>query len=275
MANNRIWLVGGTSESATLAKAIVQSQLPCTVTVTTAAAQALYPTSPLLRIRVGCLDFPQLSEFLQEQKITAILDASHPYAVEISRLAIQVAREKQIPYLRYERPKCQGVVKGKTQSSRQLRSNNFAQSSPTITILDNFETLIVGDYLKGERVLLTSGYKTLHLFEPWQNFSTLFARILPSPESVQAALNAGFTPDRLIAIRPPISASLEKSLWQQWHISLVVTKASGVAGGEDIKRSLVAELGIKLVIIQRPEIDYPHKTSDLFQAINFCQQIVG
>lgn len=300
--NSRIWLVGGTSESATLAKALVEYQLPCTVTVTTEAAKGLYPVSPLLRIWVGCLDAQQLSQFLPEQKIIVILDASHPYAIEISRLAIQVATETQIPYLRYDRPKCQppfaprhemkqSSVRHKvgreafTQHDQaklsqnqgkisQLTSNNFEKLSPTI-ILDNFESLVTGDYLRGERVMLTSGYKTLHLFQSWQNFSTLFARILPSPESVQAALNAGFTPDRLIAIRPPISANLEKALWQHWDISLVVTKASGVAGGEDIKRSLAAELAIKLVIIQRPKFDYPHKTSDLFQAIKFCQKIIS
>lgn len=307
--NSRIWLVGGTSESAILAKALVQSQLPCTVTVTTEAAKVLYPVSPLLRIWVGCLDTQQLSQFLPEEKIVVILDASHPYAVEISRLAIQVATETQIPYLRYDRPKCQLLGSQNSQAPlapqhemrqsavrhnvgreafthhdlaklsqnqrkiNQLKSNNFDKLSPTV--LDSFESLVAGDYLRGERVILTSGYKTLHLFRSWQNLSTLFARILPSPESVQAALNAGFTPNKLIAIRPPISASLEKALWQQWDISLVVTKASGVAGGEDIKRSLAAELGIKLVIIQRPDLDYPHKTSDLFQAIEFCQQIIS
>ncbi|MDJ0556067.1 MAG: cobalt-precorrin-6A reductase [Microcoleaceae cyanobacterium MO_207.B10] len=267
--NGRIWLVGGTRESSTLAREMVQFQLPCTVTVTTQAAKSLYPVSPLLHIWAKSLDSQNLSDFLQQQKIIAILDVSHPYAVEISSLAIQVATEKQIPYLRYERPKFQIVKNEKILNT----SNNLDKLS--ITLLDSFESLVTGDYLRGERVMLTSGYKTLHLFQPWQNLSTLFARILPSPESVQIALNAGFTPDRLIAIRPPISASLEKALWQQWGISLVVTKASGLAGGEDIKRSLAAELGIKLVIIKRPEINYPHQTSDLFEAIKFCQQIVG
>ena len=267
--NSCIWLVGGTSESAVLAKAIVEYQLPCIVTVTTEAAKALYPAASVLDIWVGCLDFQQLLQFLPEQKIIGILDASHPYAVEISRLAIQVAREKQIPYLRYERPK---VENEESLVMTKPWSNHLEKLSPTV--LDSFESLVTGDYLKGERVMLTSGYKTLHLFQPWQDISTLFARILPAPESVKAALNAGFTPDRLIAIRPPISASLEKALWQHWDISLVVTKASGLAGGEKIKRSLAAELGIKLVIIQRPEVNYPHKTSDLFEAIQFCQQIL-
>jgi precorrin-6A/cobalt-precorrin-6A reductase len=88
----RLWLIGGTTESATLAHAIASLGLPCTVTVTTAAAETLYPKTPMLRVRVGRLDAGQLEPFLQEQRIAAILDASHPYAVEISRMAIRVQR---------------------------------------------------------------------------------------------------------------------------------------------------------------------------------------
>jgi precorrin-6A/cobalt-precorrin-6A reductase len=116
------------------------------------------------------------------------------------------------------------------------------------------------------------GYKSLHWFQPWHDRATLFARILPSAIALGAALQAGFTSERLIALRPPISAELERALWQQWQISMVVTKASGVAGGEDIKRQVAAELGVQLVIIDRPPVPYPQQTSDLQTALTFCQQ---
>ncbi|NEP46986.1 MAG: precorrin-6A/cobalt-precorrin-6A reductase, partial [Okeania sp. SIO2H7] len=141
--------------------------------------------------------------------------------------------------------------------------------------LDSFETLIAGDYLTNNRVLLTSGYKNLHLFSSWHDRCTLFVRVLPSVESLGGAIAAGFAANRIIAIRPPVSRELEKALWQQWQISMVVTKASGVAGGEDIKRSLSAELGVGLIIIERPKLNYPQQTSDLATAIEFCQRELG
>ncbi len=252
---SQIWLIGGTSESVTLATAIISAQIDCIVTVTTETAKNLYPLdSPKLKIWVGCLDQDSISPFLKQQKVTAILDASHPFAVEISTLAIATATEYNIPYLRYERQACQTVgVEDK------------------ILHLESFEALLSGDYLTGKRVMLTLGYRQLHRFESWQNHSTLFVRILPSAVSLEAAFNAGFTPDRIIAIRPPISLALEKALWQHWNISLVVTKASGIAGGEVIKRQLSAELGIPLIVINRPQLDYPEKTSDIKIAIEFCQ----
>lgn len=252
-----LWLIGGTTESAALALAIASLGLPCIVTVTTAAAEVLYPT-PRLRVQVGCLSASQLQQFLQEQQIVAILDASHPYATEISRLAIKAATEQQIPYLRFERPPVEAQF-----------------GSPQVILLDSFESLIAGDYLYEQRVLLTVGYKALPLFRSWQNRSTLFARILPAVTSLEATLAAGFSSDRIIALRPPVTPELEKALWCQWDISLVVTKASGVAGGEDIKRTVAAELGIPLIIIARPVVDYPQQTSDFSTALEFCQSHVA
>ncbi|NEP00913.1 MAG: cobalt-precorrin-6A reductase [Symploca sp. SIO2E9] len=252
---SRVWLIGGTSESAILARAIISNGLPCSVSVTTASAEALYPKTPRLRVRVGRLEATGLDQFLQEESISAVLDASHPHAVEISRMAIFVASSLQIPYLRFERPAI----------------NTIAVDKAKVIHLDNFETLLAGDYLYKRRVLLTVGYKALPLFSEWQQNSTLFARVLPSLKSLEVAMASGFSSKQLIAMRPPITAELEKALWHQWDISLVVTKASGVAGGEDVKRVVAAELDIPLIVIARPVVDYPQQTSDLSVALEFCR----
>ncbi len=252
-SGKRIWLIGGTAESANLAVAIAKFELPCTVTVTTVAAKALYPQTPLLRVCVGRLDVARIESFLQEQQVVAILDASHPYAVEISRMAIAIAAHLNIPYLRFE------------------RSSVGDPDNRQVILLNSFETLLAGDYLHKQRVLLTVGYKTLPLFRSWQERSTLFARILPAVTSLEVAIASGFSSERIIALRPPVSAELEKALWQQWDISLVVTKASGTAGGEDVKRAVAAELGIPLIVIARPTVEYPQQTSDLSVALDFCQ----
>lgn len=256
--NPRLWLIGGTSESAALAGAIATLQIPFTVTVTTASAKGLYPaTCPQLEILVSPLNNTTIQQFLQEQNIGAILDASHPHAAEISRLAIAASREHNVPYLRYERPQIQELDKN-TESD--------------ILHLDSFDTLVSGDYLAGQRVMLTLGYRTLPKFKIWQDRAVLFARILPSLVSLEVALNSGFTGDRIIAIRPPIWAKLEASLWRQWGISLAVTKASGNAGGEGIKRKVARELGVPLIIIDRPKIAYPQYTEDRAIAIKFCRR---
>ncbi|NJK47489.1 cobalt-precorrin-6A reductase [Candidatus Gracilibacteria bacterium] len=263
MNPEKIWLIGGTSESAKIAEALTAEQVPCIVTVTTPAARSLYLPNQYLTIEPALIETSQMAFFCQRKQIAAIVDASHPYATAVSqgaialhaRYAIATATHKQIPYLRYERP----LV-----NSHPLDENAIA--------LDSFETLLEGDYLLGQRVLLTVGYKALPLFQPWQNRATLFARLLPAVNSLEVALRAGFSRDRIIALRPPVSAELEKALWQQWQISLVVTKASGEAGGEDIKRAIALELDIPLIVISRPKIVYPQQTSDIGEVLAFCRQ---
>jgi precorrin-6A/cobalt-precorrin-6A reductase len=272
----RIWLIGGTSESAVLAEKIACWDFPCTVSVTTSAALALYPDVSSLRVWVGSLSAQTLLAFFHQEQITAILDASHPYAVEISQLAIAFALERQIPYLRYERPRVEeeGVqgAGGREKEEGVQGAGCRGEEEGRVIYLDNFNHLICGNYLENQRVLLTVGYRLLHLFLPWQERCVLFARLLPSQPALEAAFRAGFTSERIICLRPPIPYELEKELWRHWDISLVVTKASGSVGGEDIKRQVAAQLGVPLVVIARPDMKYPQQTSDLEEALEFCRQ---
>ncbi|MGL5943927.1 MAG: cobalt-precorrin-6A reductase [Waterburya sp.] len=250
----KIWLIGGTSDSVTIANIFTTEKILFVVSVTTQTAQFLYPGK--VQVAVGCLNQESIQSFCQEQNIKAIVDASHPYAVEISQQAIAVSTKLNIPYLRYERSNYQP-----------------ANSTATNVIeLESFEALLTGKYLEQQRVLLTVGCKVLPQFQTWQTEATLYARILPKLESLKTALAAGFTSDRLIALRPPISLAMETALWQQWEISLVVTKASGSAGGEDIKRQVAANLNIPLIIITRPPIVYPQQTSSLQALLAFVKK---
>ncbi|MEP0869032.1 cobalt-precorrin-6A reductase [Trichocoleus desertorum AS-A10] len=268
----RIWLIGGTQESAQLAAAIAEAQLSCIVSVTTETAKQLYVSSvekavnrSTQTLRVERLTVETAASFLQQQQIVAVLDASHPYAVEISQLAIAITTQLGIPYLRFERPDWKDEGGGMKDEKGQEKG----------LVFQSFAELVATDILQGQRVLLIVGYRPLVLFHPWQDRATLFARLLPSVTAIEAAIAAGFTPDRLFAMRPPISPDLEKALWQHWQISLVVTKSSGIAGGEDVKRQVAAELGIPLVAIARPPITYPQQTSDLTAALKFCHQYLS
>jgi precorrin-6A/cobalt-precorrin-6A reductase len=248
-----LWLIGGTSESREIAIEISRLNLSCVVTVTTEDATRLYPKHPCLTVVINRLDKQKAGEFLKKYRIKRIIDASHPYACEISQLAIHLAATYQLPYLRYERP--------------ILDRKNVIEVESLYTLLNN-------NYLQGKRVLLTIGYQSLKFFQDWQDKATLYARILPKIDSLQAALNAGFSPKHLIAFRPPLDYAMEKALWQHWQIETVISKASGNVGGEAIKRQISQELNIPLILIQRPSLSYPQQTSKLEEVKQFCQQTV-
>ena len=55
---------------------------------------------------------------------------------------------------------------------------------------------------------------------------------------------------------------MEKALWQLWDIEVVVTKAGGKGGGEDIKYQTAQELNIPVIVMTRPHINYPQVIQD-------------
>lgn len=252
----KFWLIGGTSDSVAIANLLVRAEINTVITVATKNILLIYPDG--LNVQEGRMNWLQMHAFCRSENIKAVIDASHPHAAEVSQEAISTTSQLNIPYLRYERVNYQ--------------SSTESQTSALITELDSFATLLAGNYLKNQRVLLTIGCKTLPLFKSWHHQATLFARLLPKINSLKTAIEAGFTSDRLIALRPPISIDLEKALWRKWKISLVVTKASGMAGGEDVKRQAAQELNIPLIVIARPQVLYPRQTSSFEEIMVYCQQ---
>ena len=252
-------MIGGTSDSVAIANILIDNKISFVVSATTQSARDIYAVGT--QVEIGCMDRSKMKRFCQQENIKAIVDASHPYAAEVSLSAIAVADWLDLSYLRYER------------SDYQI--SNFKKEKSSIIELDSFNTLLSGNYLQDRKVLLTVGCKVLPRFQAWQKQATLYARVLPKIKSLNVALQAGFTNNRIIAIRPPLTIELETALWQQWKISLVVAKASGKAGGEDIKRQVAASLNIPLIIIARPQIDYLQKTTNLKEVIAFCQKIIN
>jgi precorrin-6A/cobalt-precorrin-6A reductase len=253
MLKQNVWLIGGTSESTKIASLLTSHFISVIATVTTNNAKNLYPFHPHLTVIADKILPENIYQFLQQNQIKIIIDASHPYAVNISTAVISIAQQYNYPYLRYER--------------QEIKAN---QSN--IIYLPSLSVLLKNKFINQKRVLLTIGCNSLHFFKDYQNHATLFARILPYPQSLNKAVESGFTNDRLIAIRPPLSYELEKALWQLWHIETVITKAGGKQGGENIKRKLAKDLNIQLIIIQRPEIKYPRQTEKISDVLTFCFQ---
>jgi precorrin-6A/cobalt-precorrin-6A reductase len=277
----QIWLIGGTSESAAIAQALHEQKLPYIVTVTTESARMLYP--PSAQVQVGKMTPAAMADFVEYQNIVGILDASHPFACEISRQAIALTQQpnlhnfhctspaQSLSYLRYERSDV-----SQTDVSQTKIEHNKALSGSSVTGLvttvQSIKALLESGLLEHQRVLLSLGCRDLYRFSPLRQTSQLFARILPSVDAIAQAQLAGFAPHELIALRPPISAALEKALWQQWNISKVVAKASGHPGGEATKRQVAEELGVGLILLQRPTLRYPQQTNALSTAVQFCAQ---
>lgn len=87
-------------------------------------------------------------------------------------------------------------------------------------------------------------------------------RVAPDPAHLQRAIDAGIPRARLVAMQGPFSQAANEALWRDWNIDCVVTKDSGDAGGYQAKAAAAAALGIPLIVVDRPAVDYPAVARD-------------
>jgi precorrin-6A/cobalt-precorrin-6A reductase len=253
----RILLLSGTSEGPPLARALLAAGFQVRATVTREEAREnLF--GPLLRdVLVEARGFTEesLTTFLAQEEADLVLDATHPFAVRITRIAHDVCLRMGVPYVRYERPDWEPPP-----GTRLV--NSFAEAAALLSSL-------------GTRVLLTIGAKQLKYFAALQSRLHLVARILPSVLSLQQALAAGFTPDRILCLRPPFSREFNRAILREHRIEVMVTKASGREGGVEEKVSAASDLGVAVVMIRRPEQVDAIRACSLEAAIQACCEMAG
>ncbi len=104
---NNILLLGGTGESRWISRMLLDRGCEVIGSVTTPSARSLF-AQQVKEVFVGKFTDASLKEFLKNKGVVKIVDATHPFAVEISTLAMKISREEEIPYLRYERPSLKG-----------------------------------------------------------------------------------------------------------------------------------------------------------------------
>jgi precorrin-6A/cobalt-precorrin-6A reductase len=252
-----ILLLSGTSEGPPLARALLAAGFAVRATVTRAEAcvNLFGPLRGEIRVEARGFTADSLADFLTAGEADLVLDATHPFAVRITRLAADVCGRLGVPYVRYERPDWEPPPGTR-------RVDTFAAAAELLPAL-------------GSRVLLTIGAKQLKHFAPLHGRLHLVARILPSMLSVEQALAAGFTPDRLLCLRPPFSRAFNRAILQEYRIDVLVTKASGRAGGVEEKVLAANDLGIAVVYIRRPDAVDGAAVQTIEAAVEACRTQVG
>ena len=238
-----------------LAQALLEAGLRsiiATVTRDEARTHLFGHLQDAISVRVQGFTAASLTQFLVQHRIGVVLDATHPFAVRITRMAAAVCHELGTPYVRYERPDWEPPAGA-------VYVDSYTEAARTLPSL-------------GSRIMLTIGAKQLKHFASLHEQLTLFARILPSPVSVQQALDAGFTQAHILALRPPFSKAFNRSLLEEYRADVLVTKASGADGGVVEKVMAARELGLTTLIIRRPELHGYPSVSTIPAAIEACCQ---
>jgi len=200
------------------------------------------------------LDEKALKGYLGLHDIRVLVDASHPYAANVSRNAMSVCREMGVPYVRYE---------------RDLSGLDYHR----ISVVHSYEEAAETASSLGKRIFLTTGSRNLERFVHNSKLTgcELTVRVLPTAEVIALCESLGLDAGHIVAVQGPFSKELNVELFRKYGAEVIVTKNSGTIGGTDTKLAAARELELPIVLIDRPKLAYPCVGYDYETILDFIK----
>jgi precorrin-6A/cobalt-precorrin-6A reductase len=247
-----VLLLSGTSEGPPLARMLLDAGFAVHATVTRAEACASLfgPLAGRLRVEARGFTEESLADFLAHGGADLVLDATHPFAVRITRLAHAACARLGVPFVRHERPDWQPPP-------GTHFADGFAEAADVLPTL-------------GRRAVLTIGSKQLKHFAHLRGRVEMFARVLPGAASAEQARAAGFDAGHVLALRPPFSRGDNRALFEQCRVEVLLTKASGAEGGVAEKVLAAGDLGMRVLVVRRPDSEGIASVGSLEEAVRAC-----
>ncbi len=232
-------IIAGTVDARLIIEKLSVEPFALHATVTTDLGAEYLRHYPGLVIHQGALDYPGMVELFSSIQPLLVIDASHPFAREASDNAMAACRAVQVRYLRFE------------------REDTPAEGNDMIWTADFEEAAAKTGTIPGN-VLLTIGSNHLESFvrkvEAYRE--RLFIRVLPEKKVIEKCESLGFAASRIIAMQGPFSTEMNLALLRHCHAGLLVTKESGIAGGNREKLAAARKLKIPVIVVRRPSVDY-------------------
>ncbi|WAW15101.1 precorrin-6A reductase [Peptostreptococcus equinus] len=196
----------------------------------------------------GRMDKNEMVEFIKLNEVRQIIDATHPYAVEVSMNAMEACLETDIKYIRFERKSLLDEV-----------------MYPGEYIVDTIEEAceMVLNNKEWQNVFLATGSKNLATYVKKLKGKNLSARVLPTSEVMKVCESLGLNADNIIALKGPFNKDINMALLKHAKVDVVITKESGFAGGFTDKLDACIELGVPIIIIRRKMINYQKMVHDI------------
>lgn len=263
----KIWIFGGTTEGRLLAEYCSREKIEAWVSVASEYGEELlqeelmesgnagnpdlnYNTclakkslknvqaSSVIKVLRGRMDRYQMEEFIRNQGIHLVIDATHPHARLVSE-EIQEACGRT------------GV-----RLERCLRAEGEQNKARDWVEVDSIQEAVSFLSSVSGVIFATTGSKELEALCQIPDYQKrVYARVLPTSNVLKKCEKLGITGSHLIAMQGPFSTEMNTLFLRQTKAEWLLTKDSGRAGGFQEKVEAARENGTRVVVIRRPEED--------------------
>jgi precorrin-6A/cobalt-precorrin-6A reductase len=237
----RLLILGGTSDAIALVKQA--AQLPHLEVITSLAGRTQNASAPGT-VRVGGFGGATgLANYLRDRSIDLLIDATHPFAAQITWNGAIAAQQAGTPHLMLVRPAWE-----KTEGDRWIEVASNAAAAQV---------------LPAQRIFLTIGRQELSTFAALTQYWFLM-RMIDPPE-------APIPPGEILLDRGPFSLENERHLLQKYDVGAIVSKNSG---GDATYAKIIAarEMNLAIVMVQRPVMPVGEVVTQVEDALSWIRQ---
>lgn len=235
----KVILFGGTTEGNETAEFLAEHQVETLVCVATEYGATRMKESPYLRISSTRLDEQAMEALIEAEKPEIVVDATHPYAKEVTANIKAACRAENTEYMR--------LLRDVTGEGSEAADAVFVDS------VDE-----AAEYLAGTEgvIFAATGSKELHKYTVIPGYrERVVARVLSTPGVAAECAELGFQGENLICMQGPFSRELNVAMLKAKKAGYLVTKVTGRAGGYEEKIEAAREAGCVCVIVGRPETE--------------------
>lgn len=245
---SRVLILGGTGEARKLAARLAEDRPDLRVT-SSLAGRVRQPLLPPGEVRIGGFGGADgLTEWLRRERVSAVVDATHPFARTITDNAALAAERAGVPVLMLRRPEWRAEAGDDWRPVPSLEA--AAALLPDL----------------GQRVFLTTGRQSLAAFAALDLWFLVRAVDPPAPP----------LPARMTTLleRGPFTVDGELDLMREHRIDVVVTKNSG-GTMTTAKLTAARELGLPVVVVQRPPTPPVLSVENVDDAVSWLDDHAG
>ncbi|KGF95274.1 Cobalt-precorrin-6x reductase [Prochlorococcus marinus str. MIT 9201] len=233
-----VWILSGTFDGPPIANRLLELNYSVFASVLTYKAGQAYIENPKLHIITGKLNNKdEIINFIKKNKIKFVIDATHPFAVIISKNLNNACKEINTPLLLFER------------RSLINTDNNFFY-------IDDLKDINNVD-LENKNILLAIGSRFLNDTANYymNTKANVFTRVLPTYESITKAFGSCIKNSNIAILEPSKNNenTLEKKLCDFWEIDYVLCRESGSYSQKNWE-SIVSGSKMKLFLVKRPKV---------------------
>lgn len=243
----RYLIFGGTSEGRTLAECLLAHGVQVDICVATSYGEEVLAAHPQMMVHQGRLGIEEMETLLCSFAWEAVVDATHPYAVEVSKNIRTAAEHLGIKVLR-------------------LLRREETETADFVTRVSSIEEAAEALNRTEGNILLTTGSKELPKYVSLiHDVSRIYARILPDGKTVDQCRELGLSGKQILCMQGPFSPELNAALMKQYGISYLVTKDTASAGGFPEKIHGAKLANAKVLVISRPEKETGYSLEELLE----------